>query len=101
MRVTEAEFAAAHAAADPDYLATVRRIRDNVREFQQAILSEDVSVVRENDYSRVELRQRYLPLERVGICVPGGAAAYPSTLLMTAIPAQVAGVREIVVVVPP
>ena len=47
------------------------------------------------------LRQRYLPLDRVGVCVPGGAAAYPSTLLMTVVPAQVAGVREIVVVAPP
>jgi len=101
MRVTEAELEAAHAAAAPEYLATVRRIRDNVREFQEAILSEDVSVVRENGDSRVELRQRYLPLERVGICVPGGAAAYPSTLLMTAVPAQTAGVKEIAVVAPP
>ncbi len=101
MRVTEAELEAAYAAAAPEYLATVRRIRDNVREFQEAILSEDVSVVRENGDSRVELRQRYLPLERVGICVPGGAAAYPSTLLMTAVPAQTAGVKEIAVVAPP
>ncbi len=48
-----------------------------------------------------KLRQRYLPLERVGICVPGGAAAYPSTVLMTAVPAQAAGVKEIAVVSPP
>ncbi len=101
MRVTEDGVEAAHAAADPEYLATVRRIRDNVREFQEAILSTDVSVVRENGDSRVELRQRYLPLERVGICVPGGVAAYPSTLLMTAVPAQTAGVKEIAVVAPP
>jgi histidinol dehydrogenase len=101
MRVTEAEFEAAYAAAEPEFLATVRHIRDNVREFQEAILSTDVSVVREHGDSRVELRQRYLPLERIGICVPGGAAAYPSTLLMTAVPAQTAGVREIAVVAPP
>jgi histidinol dehydrogenase len=47
------------------------------------------------------LRQRYRPLRRVGICVPGGAAAYPSTLLMTAVPARTAGVEQIAVVVPP
>jgi histidinol dehydrogenase len=47
------------------------------------------------------LRQRYLPMNRVGVCVPGGAAAYPSTLLMTVVPARVAGVKEIVVVAPP
>lgn len=101
MRVSDDEFQAAHAAAAPDYLATIRRIRDNIVEFQSALLSETVSLVRVTGDSRVELRQRYLPLQRVGICVPGGAAAYPSTLLMTAVPAQTAGVKEIAVVVPP
>src|SRR5437764_4035167 len=48
-----------------------------------------------------ELRLRYRPMRRVGIMVPGGAAAYPSTLLMTICPAQAAGVRELVVVMPP
>jgi histidinol dehydrogenase len=101
LRVSTEEFEAAHQAADPEYLATIRRIRDNITEFQTAILSADVAQIRENGDARIELRQRYLPLQRAGICVPGGAAAYPSTLLMTAVPAQVAGVKEIVVVVPP
>ena len=48
-----------------------------------------------------ELRQRYLPVERVGVYVPGGKAAYPSTVLMNIIPAQVAGVKKIVLVSPP
>jgi len=101
MRVTADELQAAHAVAHPDYLATIRRIRANVAEFQSALLNETVSVVRQNGDARVELRQRYLPLQRVGICIPGGVAAYPSTLLMTAVPAQTAGVNEIAVVVPP
>ena len=101
MRVSPSEFEEAAAKADPDYLAVVRRVRDNVTEFQQAILSTDVVVNRDLGSGKVELRQRYLPMRRIGICVPGGAAAYPSTLLMTAVPAQVAGVPEIVVVVPP
>jgi histidinol dehydrogenase len=101
MQVKPEELASAHAAASNEFLATVRQIRDNVREFQSAVLNESVSVVRENGDARVELRQRYLPLKRVGICIPGGAAAYPSTLLMTAVPAQTAGVKEIAVVVPP
>ncbi len=91
-------LAAAHAAVEPDFLAAVRRIRDRVIRFQQAILARDVTVPLAGGGS---LRQRYLPLERVGVCVPGGAAAYPSTLLMTVVPAGVAGVREIVVVAPP
>ena len=98
LRVSPAELEQAHAQADPAFLATVRRIRDNILEFQKAILHRDVAVVRP---SGVRLRQRYLPLDRIGICVPGGAAAYPSTVLMTAVPALAAGVREIVVVAPP
>jgi histidinol dehydrogenase len=101
LRVAPEEFAAAHAQADPQFLATIRQIRDNIREFQQATLPQEVRVLRAHGAARVELRQRYLPLKRVGVCVPGGAAAYPSTLLMTAVPAQTAGVREIAVVVPP
>ena len=77
---------------------TIRRIRDNILRFQTAILHRDVEVAGPHGS---KLRQRYLPLERVGICVPGGAAAYPSTVLMTAVPAQAAGVKEIVVVSPP
>ncbi len=91
-------LAAAHAAADPAFLAAVRRIRDRVRRFQEAVLARDVTVPLAGGGS---LRQRYVPLARVGVCVPGGAAAYPSTLLMTVVPAQVAGVPEIVVVAPP
>lgn len=101
IRVAPEEFEAAHRAADPEYLAVIRRIRDNIAEFQRATLPADARIVREANGGLVELRQRCRPLRRVGICVPGGAAAYPSTLLMTAVPAQVAGVKEIAVVVPP
>jgi histidinol dehydrogenase len=97
VRVSEAELSAAHATADPAFLATVGRIRENILEFQRPILHRDVEVSRPG----VTLRQRYVALARVGICVPGGAAAYPSTVLMTAVPAQAAGVREIAVVAPP
>ena len=101
MRVSPDEFAAAHSEANPEYLESVRRIRANVERFQKAVLSQSVEITDGEGEDAIVLRQRYLPLERIGICVPGGAAAYPSTLLMTAVPAQVAGVKEIVVVVPP
>lgn len=101
LRVSSDELAAAHAVAAPKFLGTIRRIRENIADFQRRILPEDVRVVRQDGTARVELRQRYLPLKRVGICVPGGAAAYPSTVLMTAVPAKTAGVKEIAVVVPP
>jgi len=98
LQVSPAELAAAHAAAEPAFLETVRRIRDRILRFQRAILHRDVRVETEHGGY---LAQRYLPLRRVGVCVPGGAAAYPSTVLMTVVPAQAAGVEEIVVVAPP
>ncbi|MEX0938979.1 MAG: histidinol dehydrogenase [Pirellulales bacterium] len=98
LRVPEDEIAQAHADADDEFLATVRRIRENVLAFQQAILHRDVEVP--TSYGGT-LRQRYVPLRRAGLCIPGGAAAYPSTLLMTAVPAQAAGVAELAVVAPP
>ncbi|HUG93112.1 MAG TPA: histidinol dehydrogenase [Planctomycetaceae bacterium] len=101
LRVPPDELADAARKTDPSYLETIRRIRDNIVEFQRAILNDDMKLVRQDGEARVELRQRYRPLRRVGVCVPGGAAAYPSTVLMTAVPARVAGVREIAVVVPP
>jgi histidinol dehydrogenase len=97
IRVSAAEMASAHAKADPAFLATIRQVRDNILQFQQAILHKDVEVKRPG----VSLKQRYLPLNRVGCCVPGGAAAYPSTVLMTAVPAMAAGVKEIAIVAPP
>ena len=97
IRVPGEELAEAHAGADAELLEAVRRIRSNIEEFQRAILHTDVRIERPGGY----LRQRYGPLRRVGICVPGGAAAYPSTVLMTAVPAQVAGVEQLAVVAPP
>jgi len=98
LRVPAADLAAAHAEAAPEFLASIRRIRDNVAEFQAAILHSDVTI---EPKPGVRLTQRYVPLRRVGVCVPGGAAAYPSTVLMTVVPAQVAGVRQIALVAPP
>jgi histidinol dehydrogenase len=98
LRVSPAELAAAHAAATPEFLDTIRRIRERILQFQQAILQKDVWLdTPHGGY----LGQRYRPLRRVGVCVPGGAAAYPSTVLMTVVPAQAAGVEQIAVVAPP
>ena len=98
VHVSRDELAAAFRAADPAYLRTLRRVRDNVLAFQAGILNRD-AIMRRGPNG--ELRLRYRPLRRVGVCIPGGAAAYPSSLLMTVVPAQAAGVEEIAVVVPP
>jgi histidinol dehydrogenase len=98
LRVDAAELERAHEAADKEFLGTVRRVCKNVIRFQSGLLHRDAVLrVSENQ----ELRQRYRPLRRVGVCIPGGAASYPSTLLMTVCPAQAAGVEEIAVVLPP
>ena len=98
VRVSAQELGDAHAQAAPEYLETIARIRANILAYQKAILHHDVQVQRAPGWS---LGLRYRPLRRVGVCVPGGAAAYPSSLLMTVVPAQAAGVPEIAVVVPP
>jgi histidinol dehydrogenase len=98
LRVPAADLAAAHAAAAPEFLEAVRRIRARLRQFQGAILHSDVTIQMDRGGY---LTQRYLPLRRVGVCVPGGAAAYPSTVLMTVVPAQAAGVEQIAIVAPP
>lgn len=97
-RVSQAELAAAHAAADPVFLETIRRVRENVLKFQLGLIHRDAEL---RDIGKHELHVRYRPLRRIGVCVPGGAAAYPSTLLMTVCPAVAAGVKEIAVVMPP
>lgn len=98
IRVSADEMAEAYAAADPEFLDTIRRIRDNVMQFQIGLLNKDALLPVSEHF---ELHLRYRPLKRVGICIPGGAAAYPSTLVMTVCPAQAAEVKEIVVVMPP
>lgn len=98
LRVKESELADAHAAAEPEFLDVLRRIRYNIDSFQSGLLHRDAELRVSGSH---ELHLRYRPLSRVGIYCPGGAAAYPSTLLMTVVPAQAAGVPEIVVTLPP
>ena len=98
VRVTDEELSGAFRRAEPGYLKTLRRVRDNIMAFQSGILNRDASM---RTRPGCELRLRYRPLRRVGVCIPGGSAAYPSSLLMTVVPALAAGVEEIAVVVPP
>ncbi|MFC1652855.1 histidinol dehydrogenase [Planctomycetota bacterium] len=91
-RITPEALATAHAAVDVDLMASIKQAIANVRNYQQAIFVGD-----KIDHPGV----RYTPIERVGICVPGASAPLPSTVIMTAVPAQVGGVQEIVLVSPP
>jgi len=98
VRVGPEDLADAWARADSVFLETVRRVRQNVLSFQLGLLHGDAVLSVAGSH---ELRVRSRPMRRVGVMVPGGAAAYPSTLLMTIVPAQAARVGEIAVCLPP
>ncbi|MCI0524630.1 MAG: histidinol dehydrogenase, partial [Acidobacteria bacterium] len=83
---------------DDDLIAAMREAIANIRHYHEHQLTGDWEIERANG---VRLGQRVRPLEIVGLYVPGGSAPYPSTVMMNAIPAQVAGVKRIVVVTPP
>lgn len=98
MRVSQAEINRAHEESDVDFLKLARLVIANIREYQEHILVEAPKPLKRG--GRV-LGVRYTPIDRVAIYVPGGRALYPSTVLMTAVPAIVAGVGEIVMASPP
>ncbi|MCF2669570.1 histidinol dehydrogenase [Butyricicoccus pullicaecorum] len=88
----------AYAACDPTLRAALERAAENIRDYHEKML------VRTWEYQRAPgavLGQTVRGLHRVGLYVPGGTAAYPSSVLMNAIPAKVAGVRELIMVTPP
>ena len=98
LRVDEEESREAYRVVDEAFLTALRRARDNIRAFHE----------KQKRTSWIDLQpdgsllgQIVRPLRRVGVYVPGGTAAYPSSVLMNVIPAQVAGVREIAMVTPP
>ena len=95
--VTQAEIDEAFAAVGDDFIKTLRMAADNIRRFHEHQVHKDIMV---NDTPGVVLGQKYTPIERAGVYVQGGTAAYPSTVLMDVIPAKVAGVREIVMTTP-
>ena len=97
-RVTEAEFAAAEQAVDPEVMASLRRAAANIRRYHEEQKPNCWLTYREQGSI---LGQSIVPLDRVGIYVPGGTAAYPSSVLMNAMPAVVAGVKDIIMMVPP
>jgi histidinol dehydrogenase len=98
IRVPAEVIAKAHREADAEFLALMRRAIANIREYQRHILLQAPAPL--NREGR-QLGVRYTPIDRVGCYVPGGKALYPSTVLMTVVPAQVAGVKEIVMTSPP
>ncbi len=91
LEISESETRDALQALDPDTRAALQAAAHRIRSFHQRQLDSDWSFT---EADGTVLGQRIEPLERVGLYVPGGKAAYPSSVLMSAIPAQVAGVRQ-------
>lgn len=98
LRVDRQTIAELAAQVDAELIAAMREAIANIRHYHEHQLTKDWEIERPNG---VRLGQRVRPLQIVGLYVPGGSAAYPSTVMMNAIPAQVAGVPRIVVVTPP
>lgn len=90
--IPQEELKKAHAGLEKELLQSLRKAIENVRRYQAEIFIG-------NKITSPGIR--YLPLQRVGVCIPGASAPLPSTVIMTAVPAQVAGVKDIVVISPP
>ncbi|MBN1561318.1 histidinol dehydrogenase [candidate division KSB1 bacterium] len=97
LRISVEELVRAHAELDSELLQILRQARQNIKSFHEKGVPQSRLHWEEDD---VLLGQRVTPIERAGVYVPGGLAAYPSSLLMGVVPAQVAGVKEIVVITP-
>ena len=97
LRVGEEEIAEAMASVDEAFLKVLRKSAHNIREFHEKQKRTGFEYEREG----VILGQKVTPIERVGLYVPGGTAAYPSTVLMDAIPAKIAGCEKVVMTTPP
>lgn len=96
--VTDDEINEAISKVDESFKEALSKAKDNIVSFHKAQLQQ--SYIQTKEYG-IYLGQRVMPLEAVGIYVPGGRAQYPSSVLMNAIPAHVAGVKKIVMVTPP
>ncbi len=98
LEVSPAEFDAAMAAVEPEFIDVLETAAANIRNFHEKQVRHSF-IIAEKD--GVVMGQKVTPLDKVGLYVPGGTAAYPSTVLMDAIPAKIAGCGEIVMVTPP
>ena len=98
LEVSQAEIDEALALVDADFLRILRRAAENIRKFHEKQRRNSLIL---NEESGVVMGQKVIPVDRAGLYVPGGTAAYPSTVLMDAIPAKIAGCPEVVMVTPP
>ena len=98
LQVSQEEIDEALSLVDADFLRILREAAENIRHFHEKQVRNSFII---NDANGIVMGQKVIPVDRAGLYVPGGTAAYPSTVLMDAIPAKIAGCPEVVMVTPP
>jgi len=98
LEVSEDEIAEAFSAVEPEFINVLKLAAANIRAFHEKQVRQSFIMLEQDG---VVMGQKIMPIEKVGLYVPGGTAAYPSTVLMDAIPAKIAGCSEIAIVTPP
>ena len=98
LQVSQEEINEAVAQVEPKFLEILEKAAENIRTFHQKQVRNSFII---NDTDGVVIGQKVIPVDRAGLYVPGGTAAYPSTVLMDAIPAKIAGCREVIITTPP
>ena len=98
LEVTQAEIDEAFASVDAEFIRVIKTAAENIHAFHKRQVRNSF-VIEEKE--GIVMGQRITPIDRVGLYVPGGTAAYPSSVLMNSIPAKIAGCRTIVMVTPP
>ncbi len=96
--VTQQEIDEAVSCVEPEFLEILEKAARNIRKFHEKQVRNSFII---NDENGIVTGQKVIPVDRAGLYVPGGTAAYPSTVLMDSIPAKIAGVKEVVIVTPP
>ncbi len=98
LAVTKEEIDEALSLVEPEFMEILEKAAKNIRKFHSRQVRNSFII---NDEDGIVIGQKIIPVDRAGLYVPGGTAAYPSTVLMDAIPAKTAGCREVVMVTPP
>ncbi|MBQ7296304.1 MAG: histidinol dehydrogenase [Clostridia bacterium] len=98
LEVSDEEIEEAFTAVEPEFLRILRTAEENIRNFHEKQVKTSFII---NEKNGVVTGQKITPIEKVGLYVPGGTAAYPSTVLMDSVPAKIAGCKEICIVTPP
>ncbi len=96
--VTKEEIEEAYGLVEPEFIEVIKKAAENIRKFHQRQVRNSFII---NDEAGVVVGQKVIPIAKAGLYVPGGTAAYPSTVLMDSIPAKIAGCEDVVMVTPP